>query len=80
MISNLHFLKVREEEISGTISLTLYLGKEGEKLPATPALVGEHMDVYHRVAGGGWRFQSRRFQIAFSSLGELPLSNIGPAD
>jgi hypothetical protein len=41
--------------------------------PATPAVVGEHIDVYRRGDDGRWRIHSRRFSPAFSGDAAIPV-------
>ena len=73
MISHLRFSRLGEAEIAGEVSITLYHADAEGPAPATPAVVGEHIDVYRRNAAGQWRIHSRRFSPAFSSYAAIPV-------
>jgi hypothetical protein len=79
MLSHLRFSRLGADEIAGEVSLTLYHADAEGPAPATPAAVGEHIDVYRRGDDGRWRIQSRRFCPAFSSDTTIPLPERKPA-
>jgi ketosteroid isomerase-like protein len=80
MISHLRFSRLGADEIAGEVSLTLYHADAEGPAPATPAVVGEHIDVYRRGDDGRWRIHSRRFSPAFSSYAAIPVPERKPAD
>jgi ketosteroid isomerase-like protein len=80
MISHLRFSRLGADEIAGEVSLTLYHADAEGPAPATPAVVGEHIDVYRRGDDGLWRIHSRRFSPAFSSYAPIPVPEHKPAD
>jgi ketosteroid isomerase-like protein len=79
MISHLRFSRLGADEIAGEVSLTLYHADAEGPAPATPAVVGEHIDVYRRGDDGRWRIHSRRFSPAFSSYAPIPVPEHKPA-
>jgi hypothetical protein len=79
MISHLRFSRLSADEIAGEVSLTVYHADAVGPAPATPAVVGEHIDVYRRGDNGRWRIHSRRFSPAFSSYAPIPVPEHKPA-
>ena len=79
MLSHLRFSRLGAHEIAGEVSLTLYIADAEGPAPATPAVVGEHIDVYRRGDDGRWRIHSRRFSPAFSSDAAIPVPERKPS-
>src|SRR5271154_5398498 len=80
MISHLRFSRLGADEIAGEVSLTLYHADAEGPAPATPAVVGEHIDVYRPGDDGRRRLPSRRFSPAFSSYAAILVPERKPAD
>jgi hypothetical protein len=53
------------DQARGTVIVTLYRHDGAGEASATPLLIGEYADRYHKQADGRWLFAERRFAILF---------------
>ena len=63
--TNLRLQQISDDEVHGTVILTVYRRDGPGPGKATPLLVGDYDDIYRRVADETWRFARRRVTLAF---------------
>ena len=58
--TNLRLLPVSDDEVHGTVILTIYRHDGPDPGDARPFMVGDYDDIYRRGPDGTWRFARRR--------------------